>query len=51
LDAERAPLTIWRDVTFRTGGEFNIVAWVRQNDGTIVRSNIETIRITDRFGQ
>lgn len=54
LDAERAPRTIWRDVTFRTGGEYNVIAWVRQSvDGAdrIVKSNIETIILTDVLGQ
>lgn len=50
LDAERAPLTIWREITFRTGGEFNVMAWIRQNDDRIIVSNIETIRILDRMG-
>ena len=49
LDAERAPRTIWREVTFRTGGEFNVIAWVRHNDDKIITSNIETIRILDRM--
>ena len=48
LDGDKAPRTIWRDVTFRTGGEFNVVAWVRQNDERLIRSNIETILIMDR---
>ena len=48
LDAERAPRIIWREVTFRTGGEFNVIAWVRHNDDKIITSNIETIRILDR---
>lgn len=49
LDGEAAPLTIWRDVTFRTGGEFNVIAWVRHNDDKVHVSNIETITITSPY--
>jgi hypothetical protein len=49
LAGEAAPLTIWRDITFRTGGEFNVMATVRQNDGKDHISNIETILITSPY--
>lgn len=45
------PLTIWRDVTFRRGGEYNVIAVVRRSDNVDVVSNIETIRILDALGQ
>lgn len=45
LDGERAPLTTWRDVTFRTGGQFIVVARIERNDGHTYLSNIVTIRV------
>jgi hypothetical protein len=42
---------MWREITFRTGGEFNVIAWIRQNDDKVYVSNIETILITSPFGQ
>ena len=51
LDAELAPRTFWREITFRTGGEFNVIAKLQQNDEKILISNIETITIVSRFGQ
>ena len=49
LEGDKAPRVIWREVTFRTGGEFNVIAWVTQADGTLIKSNIETIRLLDRW--
>ncbi len=48
LDGERAPATIWREVTFRTSGEYHVVASLRRSDQDHV-SNVETIRITGIF--
>jgi hypothetical protein len=51
LEGDKAPRTRWREITFRRGGEFNVIVWIRQNDDKIIRSNIETIIIMDALGQ
>lgn len=45
LDGDRAPLTFWRDITFRTGGEFIVSARVERNDNHTYLSNIVVIRV------
>jgi hypothetical protein len=48
LEGEKAPITHWREITFRRSGDYNVIVVLQQNDDTLV-SNIETIRITGPF--
>ncbi len=40
-----APASYWKDITFRTSGEFVVSAWVERNDGHSYMSNIVDIRV------
>lgn len=45
LEGDQAPLTTWRDITFRTSGEFIVSARLERNDGHTLLSNIVTIHV------
>jgi len=50
LEGDKAPITFWREVTFRRSGEYNVIVKLERNDAILV-SNIETIRITGPFDE
>jgi hypothetical protein len=45
MAGDQAPVAYWRDITFRTGGEFIVTARIERNDGHTYLSNIVTIRV------
>lgn len=50
LEGDKAPITFWREIIFRRGGEYNVIVRLRRNDSVLV-SNIETINITSPFSE
>ncbi len=51
LEGDKAATTYWRDITFRTSGEFIVNARLERNDGHTLLSNIVVIRVLEIGGE
>ncbi len=45
LDGARSPISYWREITFRTGGDFVVTARVERNDDHAYLSNIVVVHV------
>lgn len=49
VDGAEQAVTVWRHITLRLGGEYNITATVARDDGSLKQTIPITIQVLDKF--